>query len=132
MTNSKIQPFLMFTGQAEEAMNLYVSLFANAKVLDIQRYGPGQPGPEGSILKAHFSIKDLTIMCTDSFSKHDFTFTPSISLFVNCDSEEEIDRLTSSLSYQGKTFMPLGDYGFSRKFSWVGDRFGVTWQLNLT
>ncbi len=131
MTNSKIQPFLMFTGQAEEAMNLYVSLFGNARVLDIQRYGPGQSGAEGSIMKAVFSIKDLTIMCTDSFVKHDFTLTPSISLFVNCDSEEEIDRLATSLSYEGRIYMPLGDYGFSRKFAWVGDRFGVTWQLNL-
>ena len=82
-------------------------------------------------MRADFSIKDLTIMCTDSAIKHGFTFTPSVSLFVDCDSEDEIDRLNSSLSDGGNTFMPLANYGFSRKFAWVSDRFGVSWQLNL-
>ena len=70
-------------------------------------------------------------MCTDSFVKHDFTFTPAFSFFVNCDSDAEIERLCSALSEDGKVFMPLNDYGFSRKFAWVGDRFGVSWQLYL-
>ena len=131
MSNTQIQPFLLFEGNAEEAMNLYVSLFSDAKILELHRYGPNQAGREGSVMRAVFTIKDLTLLCTDSVVKHGFTFTPSISLFVNCDSEEEINRLYESLSANGNAFMPIGDYGFSRKFAWLSDRFGVSWQLNL-
>jgi len=112
-------------------MNLYVSLFSEAKILELHRYGPNQAGKEGTVMRAVFSIKDLTLLCTDSVVKHGFTFTPSISLFVNCDSEEEINRLYESLAANGNAFMPIGDYGFSRKFAWLSDRFGVSWQLNL-
>jgi len=121
----------MFEGKAEEAMNFYVSLFPGAKILDIKRYGANQPGPEGSVMKASFSIGNQTVLCTDSFVKHGFTFTPSFSFFVDCASEEEIGRLSASVSEGGATLMPLGEYGFSRKFAWVSDRFGVSWQLNL-
>src|SRR5882672_554494 len=79
-----IRPFLMFEGKAEEAMNFYVSLFPGAKILDIKRYGPNQPGPEGSVMKASFSIAGQTVLCTDSFVKHGFTFTPAFSFFVDC------------------------------------------------
>jgi predicted 3-demethylubiquinone-9 3-methyltransferase (glyoxalase superfamily) len=131
MPNAQIQPFLLFEGNAEEAMNLYVSIFSGAKILELHRYGPNQAGQEGSIMRAVFSIKDLTLLCTDSVAKHGFTFTPSVSLFVNCDSEEEINRLYESLSANSDAFMPIGDYGFSRRFAWLSDRFGVSWQLNL-
>src|SRR6266851_7351104 len=77
MADSKVRPFLMFEGKAEEAMNFYVSLFSGAKVLDILRYGPNQAGTEGSVMKASFSIGDLTLMCTDSVVEHGFSFTPS-------------------------------------------------------
>jgi predicted 3-demethylubiquinone-9 3-methyltransferase (glyoxalase superfamily) len=63
--------------------------------------------------------------------EHDFTFTPSISLFVTCDTEEEIDRLFEKLSQDGSVLMPLSDYPFSEKFAWVEDKYGVSWQLNL-
>ncbi len=69
-------------------------------------------------------------MAIDSFG-HDFTFTPSISLFVKCDSEEELETLYEKLSEGGEVAMPLDDYGFSTKFGWVQDRFGVSWQLNF-
>jgi len=131
MADAKIHPFLMFEGKAEEAMNFYISLFPGAEVLDIVRYGPGQPGAEGSVMKASFSIRGLTILCIDSIVKHGFTFTPAISLFVECESEDEIDRVTSALLADGNALMPLGEYGFSRKFAWVSDRYGVSWQLNL-
>ena len=126
-----IRPFLMFQSQAEEAMAFYVSLFADGKVLEIERYGPGGPGREGSVRRAQFSVGELTVMCIDSPLDHGFSFTPAISLFVTCASEEEIDRLSAALSDGGRVLMPLGDYGFSRKFAWVSDRFGVAWQLNL-
>ncbi|MNC27511.1 3-demethylubiquinone-9 3-methyltransferase [compost metagenome] len=70
-------------------------------------------------------------MCIDSYVKHGFSFTPSISLYVNCASEAELDTVFEQLSQGGNVLMPLGEYPFSRKFGWVADRFGVTWQLNL-
>ena len=112
-------------------MNFYISLFADGKVSDITRYGPQGPGVEGSVMKASFSIAGQTIICIDSAMKHDFTFTPSFSLFVACENEEQIGRLASSLAEGGAFLMPLGSYGFSRQFAWVNDRFGVSWQLIL-
>ena len=128
---AKVNPFLMFEGKAEEAMKFYVSLFPASEVTDVVRYGPGQAGPEGSIMKAAFTVGGETILCTDSFVTHEFTFTPAISFFVNCESENEVERLANALSVDGSILMPLGDYGFSRKFAWVSDRYGVSWQLNL-
>jgi len=121
----------MFQGQAEAAMNFYVSLFPGSEVIEIVRYGPGATGPEGSVMKATYSVAGQMVMCIDSPTKHDFTFTPAISFFVDCDSEEEIARLCSALLEGGAALMPLASYGFSRKFAWVNDRFGVSWQLNL-
>jgi predicted 3-demethylubiquinone-9 3-methyltransferase (glyoxalase superfamily) len=129
--NAKVRPFLMFSGKAEEAMNFYVSLIPGSKIVDITRYGPGAAGPEGSVMKAAFSVGGQTVMCIDSPVKHDFTFTPAFSFFVDCDSEAELERLSAALSEGGATLMPLDDYGFSRKFTWVNDRYGVSWQLNL-
>jgi predicted 3-demethylubiquinone-9 3-methyltransferase (glyoxalase superfamily) len=129
---SRIKPFLMFQGNnAEEAMNFYVSLFPGSDITDVVRYGPGQAGAEGSVMKATFSIAGQAVMCIDSPVKHAFGFTPAFSFFVDCESDEQIDRLASSLGAGGAVLMPLGDYGFSRRFTWLNDRFGVSWQLNL-
>ncbi len=128
----KITTFLMFEGGiAEEAMTFYVSLFENAEVLAITRYGPEGPGAEGSVMHATFKLADQEYMAIDSAVHHAFTFTPSISLYVQCETEAEIERLFAALSEKGETLMPLGDYGFSTRFGWVSDRFGVSWQLNL-
>ena len=70
-------------------------------------------------------------MCIDSSMKHDFTFTPAISLYITCASEDEINRLFEKLSQDGEVFMPLTAYPFSEKFGWVADKYGVSWQLNL-
>ncbi len=128
-----VQPFLMFQGegQADAAMNLYVSLFPEARILDTERYGPGEMGLEGSIKKASFSLAGQTVLCIDSPVRHNFSFTPSFSFFVDCQSAEEVDRLFGALSQDGAIFMALDDYGFSRRFGWVADRFGVSWQINL-
>jgi predicted 3-demethylubiquinone-9 3-methyltransferase (glyoxalase superfamily) len=131
MTKITVTPFLMFEGQAEQAMNFYISLFDDGKVIDITRYGPQGPGAEGSVMKASFSIAGQTVICIDSAMKHDFGFTPSFSLFVTCESEEHIQRLTAALGDGGRELMPLNNYGFSRLFAWVNDRFGVSWQLIL-
>jgi predicted 3-demethylubiquinone-9 3-methyltransferase (glyoxalase superfamily) len=130
MTKS-IQPFLMFEGQAEAAMTFYLSLFADGEISRLDRYGPGEPGVEGSVRRAEFAIGGQTVLCMDSPVKHAFTFTPASSLFVECDAEAQIDSLAERLAEGGRVHMELANHGFSRKFAWVDDRFGVSWQLNL-
>ena len=127
----KVTTFLMFEGRAEEAMTFYVSLFAGARIESIERYGRGEAGAEGSVEQAAFSIDGQRFMCIDSSVDHAFGFTPAISLFVTCDAEAELDALFAKLSEDGDVFMPPGAYGFSAKFAWLADRFGVAWQLNL-
>jgi predicted 3-demethylubiquinone-9 3-methyltransferase (glyoxalase superfamily) len=127
----KITTFLMFEGRAEEAMTFYRSLFADAEVLSLTRYGPEGPGAEGSVMHAILTLAGQEFMCIDSSMKHGFGFTPAISLYVDCADEAEIDRLYAALSDGGGVLMPLGNHGFSTKFGWVNDRFGVSWQLNL-
>jgi predicted 3-demethylubiquinone-9 3-methyltransferase (glyoxalase superfamily) len=126
----KVTTFLMFTGQAEEAMNFYVSLFENSQVIRVTRYGPGEMGEEGSVVHALFSLNGQELMCIDSPTQHPFSFTPSISLYVSCPDEAKITRYFEALAAGGQTLMPLGEYPFSKKFGWVQDRFGVSWQLS--
>lgn len=128
---TNVTPFLMFEGKAEEAMNLYVSTVPNSKVLEVQRYGAGGPGAEGAVMMGKLVVGGLTIFCNDSPVRHAFSFTPSLSLFITCASEAELDRIAATLAEGGQFLMPVGTYGFSRKFAWLNDRFGVSWQLNL-
>jgi predicted 3-demethylubiquinone-9 3-methyltransferase (glyoxalase superfamily) len=121
----------MFNGAAEEAMNLYISLFSGSALTHIERYGPGEPGVEGSVKQATFTLGGHSLICFDSYERHGFTFTPSMSLFVDCESEAELDEAFEALSAGGGVLMPLDNYGFSTKFGWLNDRFGVSWQLNL-
>ena len=123
-------PFLMFEGKAGAALTFYVSVVPNSRIVDVRRYGPEGPGAVGSVMKATFVVGRLTVMCTDSPVRHEFTFTPSTSLFVMCSSEGQLDALANALGNNGNIFMPPGNYGFSRKFTWLNDRFGVSWQLN--
>ena len=126
-----ITTFLMFNGCAEQAINFYVSLFTHSKIDLIERYSDDEGGEEGTVKFARIIINGLTLMCIDSNQKHDFKFTPSISLFVDCLSQIEIEHLYKSFMEEGKALMPLDDYGFSEQFAWVTDRFGVSWQLNF-
>ncbi|MEJ8766790.1 VOC family protein [Oceanobacillus sp. HCA-5259] len=130
---TKVTPFLMFQdGKAEEAMNFYTSLIKDSEITSITRYGANEPGgDEGTVMQATFTLKGQTFMCIDSNIKHQFTFTPSFSIFVDCDTEEELTSLYEELLEGGQALMPLDNYGFSRKFGWVNDRFGVSWQINL-
>ena len=126
-----VSTFLMFEGRAEEAMNLYVSLFPNSEVQAVVRWGAEGPGKEGSIMQAFFTLNGHSMRCFDSPPAHAFTFTPSMSIFVDCEDEAELERVCATLSEGGAFMMPLGEYGFSKKFAWLSDRFGVSWQLNL-
>lgn len=127
----KVTPFLMFEGNAEKAMNFYTTLIEDSEITSITRYGANGPGDEGTVMEATFSLKGQEFMCIDSYVKHKFTFTPSFSIFLTCESEEEMDRLYEKLSEDGEILMPLDDYGFSQKFAWIADQFGVSWQINL-
>jgi predicted 3-demethylubiquinone-9 3-methyltransferase (glyoxalase superfamily) len=128
----KVTPFLMFQeGKAEEAMNFYTSIIEDSQITNIVRYGANEAGPEGTVMQAFFTLKGQEFICIDSYVKHQFSFTPSFSIFVTCNTEEEIDNLYEKLGEGGQALMPLNDYGFSKKFGWLNDRFGVSWQLNL-
>ncbi|WP_281863115.1 VOC family protein [Planomicrobium okeanokoites] len=128
----KVTPFLMFQeGKSEEAMNFYTSLIEDSAISNLIRYGPNEGGDEGTVMQATFTLKGQEFMCIDSNIKHEFSFTPSFSLYVTCSTEEEIDSLYQKLNEGGQALMPIGDYGFSKKFGWLNDRYGVSWQLNL-
>ena len=124
-------PFLMFEGRAEEALDFYVAAIPESRIEHVDRYGAGEPGPEGSVRLARAVVAGLPILASDSFVHHGFTFTPSISFMLRCEEGGELDRLTAVLAEGGGALMAPGNYGFSRKFAWVNDRFGVSWQVNL-
>lgn len=128
----QITTFLTFQeNNAEEAMNFYIGLFDNSRIIDVQRYEKGGPAKEGSVMMATFELNGKQFVCSDSYVKHAWTFSPAISMYVECRTEEELNKLFDKLSEDGTVYMPLDNYGFSTKFGWVGDRFGVTWQLNF-
>ena len=126
-----VKPFLMFQGRAEEAIRFYVETLPDTELIQLDRYGPDGSGAEGTVSMAVVRIGGLTLMANDSPPIHDFSFTPSLSLFVTCRSEDELERLACALSQGGSFLMPPDTYGFSQRFAWVSDRFGVSWQLNL-
>lgn len=125
----QIRTHLMFEGTAEEAMTFYIGLLPGSEAREVVRYEEGES--KGKVKWAYFTLGGTEFICIDSPVKHAFGFTPATSIFVDCESTEEIDRLYSALAEGGQVFMPLGDYGFSKRFGWISDRFGVSWQLNL-
>lgn len=130
-----ISPFLLFTGdqhgRAEEAVMHYTTVFEDARIVTIEHYGAGEDGPEGTVKLAVFELDGTRFRAIDSVGPHAFGFTPAISLFVDCKDEEELNALYHGLMEDGRTLMEIGDYGFSQRFGWVEDKFGVSWQLNL-
>jgi predicted 3-demethylubiquinone-9 3-methyltransferase (glyoxalase superfamily) len=127
----EVTTFLMFDGLAEKAMSFYVSLFPGSRINNVERYKAGEQGAEGTIKVADFTLANHHLKCIDSPVKHAFTFTPSMSIFVECSDETELETAFKALSEDGTVLMPLDNYGFSKKFGWTNDRFGVSWQLNL-
>jgi len=126
-----VTPFLMFQGQAEEAMTFYVSLFEEAEIESLEKYDDDAGDAEGLVRLATFSLQGREFICIDSPVPQEFDFTPSMSIFITCEDESEIDELYAQLSDGGAVMMPLQPYDFSLKFGWITDRFGVSWQLNL-
>jgi predicted 3-demethylubiquinone-9 3-methyltransferase (glyoxalase superfamily) len=123
-------PFLMFAGDAQAAMDLYVATLPDSRIVQVEHYASDAPKP-GSVKVATFVVCGREFMCSDSPVKHDFSFTPSSSIFVEFDTREELDRVFGVLSDGGQVLMPLDNYGFSERFGWISDRFGVSWQLNF-
>jgi predicted 3-demethylubiquinone-9 3-methyltransferase (glyoxalase superfamily) len=113
----KITPFLWFNDNAEEAMNFYVSLFKNSKVLSVNRLPEGTPGPGGKVLTANFQLDGQEFIALNGGPE--FKFTEAISFFVNCESQEEVDELWEKLAAGGE----------KSQCGWVKDKFGLWWQI---
>ena len=113
----KITPFLWFDGQAEEAMNFYVSVFKNSKVGRVSRYGEAGPGPKGTVMSATFQLDGQDFFALNGGPQ--FVFTPAISFFVNCETQQEVDELWHKLSEGGK----------KERCGWLKDKYGLSWQI---
>ena len=113
----KITPFLWFDGKAEEAANFYVSVFKNSKIVSIMRYGEAGPGAKGSVMSATFQLDGQDFIALNGGPM--FTFSPAISFFVNCESQEEVDKLWEKLS----------EGGGKQRCGWLKDKYGVSWQI---
>ena len=113
----KITPFLWFDNQAEEAMNFYASIFKNSKIGTVARYGDAGPGPKGSVMVASFELEGLGFTALNGGPSH--KFTEAISLYVNCESQKEVDYYWSKLSEGGRT----------DQCGWLKDKFGLSWQI---
>ena len=113
----KISPFLWFDGKAEEAVNFYTSVFRHSKIGDVMRYGDAGPGPKGSVMTATFEIEGQEFIALNGGPN--FKFSPAISFFVKCKTQEEVDELWAKLSAGGRT----------QQCGWLQDKFGVSWQI---
>jgi predicted 3-demethylubiquinone-9 3-methyltransferase (glyoxalase superfamily) len=117
MEMQKITPFLWFDGNAEEAMNLYVSIFKNSKVLSVTRYGEAGPGPKGTVMTAKFQLEGQEFIALNGGPQ--FKFTEAISFLVNCQTQEEVDEFWAKLSQDGE----------KSRCGWLKDKFGLSWQI---
>jgi predicted 3-demethylubiquinone-9 3-methyltransferase (glyoxalase superfamily) len=113
----KITPFLWFDGKAEEAMNFYVSIFKNSKVVSVTRYGDAGPGPKGSVMSATFQLEGQQFYALNGGPQ--FAFTPAISMFVSCETQKEVDALWEKLSEGGR----------KDRCGWLQDKYGLSWQI---
>ena len=113
----KITPFLWFDSKAEEAMNFYISIFKNSKVGRVTRYGEGGPGPKGTVMSATFQLEGQEFIALNGGPQ--FTFTPAISFFVNCETQQEVDELWEKLSESGR----------KERCGWLKDKYGLSWQI---
>ena len=130
----KISPFLWFNDNAEGAANFYTSIFKNSKIENINYYGEtgGKVSgkPKGSVMTVSFQLAGQNFIAINGGPN--VTFTPAISFFVSCETSQELDELWKDLSDGSTVLMELGKYPFSEKFGWLEDKYGISWQLNLT
>jgi predicted 3-demethylubiquinone-9 3-methyltransferase (glyoxalase superfamily) len=118
-----VSTHLMFQdGSAGEAVERYVELIPGSTIIEVT-------GPDGPGQTIRFTLANRPFIAFDSPIAHDFDFTPSMSIFVTCDTPDEVDELLGKLSAGGGVMMPLDDYGFSPRFGWCVDRHGVSWQV---
>ncbi len=113
----KITPFLWYDGNAEEAMNLYVSVFKNSKIVSVTRYGDAGAGPKGTVMSATFQLEGQQFYALNGGPQ--YKFTPTISLFVNCETQQEVDELWDKLSAGGR----------KDRCGWLQDKYGLSWQI---
>ena len=113
----KITPFLWFDDKAEEAMNFYVSIFKNSKVVRVTRYGEGGPGPKGTVMSATFQLNGQDFFALNGGPQ--FSFSPAISFFVSCETQQEVDELWEKLSEGGEI----------QRCGWLKDKYGISWQI---
>ncbi len=113
----KITPFLWFDGKAEEAMNFYISIFKNSKIVSVTRYGEEGPGPKGTVMTATFQLDGQGFFALNGGPQ--FTFSPAISFFVNCETQQEVDELWEKLSEGGE----------KQRCGWLKDKYGLSWQV---
>lgn len=126
----QLTPHLMFqNGRAEEALHFYVELFGGETIL-LLHYGEETPEMEGKVQIATFSIAGQHINIMDSSVHHEFDFTPSMSLFFQCETAEQLEHVYAGLLDGGQAMMPKNDYGFG-PYAWLNDRYGVSWQLSF-
>jgi predicted 3-demethylubiquinone-9 3-methyltransferase (glyoxalase superfamily) len=125
----KITPFLWFNNQAEEALNFYVSVFPGSKIEKLTFYGAEGPGKQGTVKSCRFLLMGEEFLAIDGGPG--FVFTPAISFVVNCDTQEEADALWEKLSAEGEVLTPLDHYALLRKYGWIRDKYGITWQLEI-
>ena len=140
----KATTFLTFVGdqcgKAGEAIQFYTSIFPNSEIKSMTKYRDGEDGGTPELIKyGVFTINGEEYMVSESNYNHAWSFTPGISLFIACDSDDEIQSLFDLLSSNGgQVMVPLdnydgsGDYSFGRKFGWCEDKYGISWQLNLS
>ncbi len=114
----KITPFLWFNDNAEEAANFYVSIFKNSKIVSVSRYGDAGPGPKGSVMLVHFELEGQSFFALNG-GPH-YSFTPAISLYVDCKTQAEVDELWQKLTAGGGAPVQCG---------WLTDKYGLSWQI---
>lgn len=129
-THQKISYCLWFNQEAEEAANFYAGVFKNVKISNIARSPADTPsGKAGTVLTVSFNIEGQQFMGLNGGPQ--FKPNPSISFFVHCKTASEVTRLWKKLSDGGIIRMPLDKYFFSKKYGWIEDKFGISWQLIL-
>jgi predicted 3-demethylubiquinone-9 3-methyltransferase (glyoxalase superfamily) len=122
---------LFQNGKASEALTRYGEVFDDFAIDRLDLYEGNGDGPAGQVKVAVFRLLGRRFVCIDSPVQHEWDMTPGIAPFIECDDDAEMERLFEALADRGTVHMPLGDYGFGRRFGWVEDRFGVSWLLNI-